>query len=533
MSFVIATPDLVQSAAENLAGIRSSLAEAAASASGPTTRVAVAAQDEVSIAVASLFGNVGQEFQALSAQAQAFHQQFVELMNAGASAYLGTEAANAAQTLGGGALGNVEQSIGGAVTALQSGGLGAQAISNAIASAPAALGALQTGGAPAVISGLNTFGATVAAPYQALVSNTVTNLQAINSTFMANPFPFLNQVVINQQGFAQAFLNGVALDLQGFPANVPANMQLAIQGASTFNPGALLQQFVNGQVGTAQTISTSLQNAAQEINAGLPTLSTGFQAAFQNLFAGNPVGAYGDLNQALVSTFLPGFTGTQIGPGPVGSLGEFLVTPMGPLGALGPALNIPGQMAQNLVTLLPPGSIPALMAQNAANVISALTNFNTTLDVLGLTTANLSFGAPVQLVFDALGGPANALSALNSTGVAFAGAVQAGNASAAAAALLDAPAFVANGFLNGTTFITLPSTSLTIALAPGIDIPAISTVTLPLGGILTPLSFPTATAQALGVTLPVTITGGTPIGGLIPGLLSIGSQLAQAITPIT
>jgi PE family len=533
MSFVIATPDLVQSAAENLAGIRSSLAEAAATAAGPTTGVAVAAQDEVSIAVASLFGNVGQEFQALSAQAQAFHQQFVELMNAGASAYLGTEAANAAQTLGGGALGNVEQSIGGAVTALQSGGLGAQAISNAIASAPAALGALQTGGAPAVISGLNTFGATVAAPYQALVSNTVTNLQAINSTFMANPFPFLNQVVINQQGFAQAFLNGVALDLQGFPANVPANMQLAIQGASTFNPGALLQQFVNGQVGTAQTISTSLQNAAQEINAGLPTLSTGFQAAFQNLFAGNPVGAYGDLNQALVSTFLPGFTGTQVGPGPVGSLGEFLVTPMGPLGALGPALNIPGQMAQNLVTLLPPGSIPALMAQNAANVISALTNFNTTLDVLGLTTANLSFGAPVQLVFDALGGPANALSALNSTGVAFAGAVQAGNASAAAAALLDAPALVANGFLNGTTFITLPSTSLTIALAPGIDIPAISTVTLPLGGILTQLSFPTATAQALGVTLPVTITGGTPIGGLIPGLLSIGSQLAQAITPIT
>jgi hypothetical protein len=186
-------------------------------------------------------------------------------------------------------------------------------------------------------------------------------------------------------------------------------------------------------------------------------------------------------------------------------------------------------MAQNFVTLLPPGSIPAQMAQNAANVISALTNFNTTLDVLSLTTANLSFGAPVQLVFDALGGPVNALSALNSTGVAFAGAVQAGNASAAAAALLDAPAFMANGFLNGTTFITLPSTSLTIL---GL-IPATSTVTLPLGGILAPLSFPTATAEALGLTLPVTITGGTPIGGLIPGLLGIGSQLAQAITPIT
>jgi hypothetical protein len=532
MSFVIATPDLVQSAAENLAGIRSSLVEAAASASGPTTGIAVAAQDEVSVAIASLFGNFGQEFQALSAQAQAFHQQFVELMNAGASAYAGTEAANAAQTLGGGILGNVEQSIGGAVTALQNGGPGVQAISNAIVGAPAALGALQTGGAPALIDGLDTFGATVAAPYQALFSNTVTNLQGIGSTIPANPLPLLNQAIINQQGFAQTFFNGVALDLQGFPANVQANIQLAIQGASTFNPGALAQQFINGQLGTAQTISTSLQNAAQEINGGLPTLSTGFQAAFQNLLAGNPVGAYGDLNRALVSAFLPGFTGTQVGPGPVGSLGEFLVTPMGPLGALGPLFDIPGQMAQNFVTLLPTGSIPAQLAQNAANVISALTNFNTTLDVLGLTTANLSFGAPVQLVFDALGGPVNALSALNSTGVAFAGAVQAGNASAAATALLDAPAFVANGFLNGTTFITLPSTSLTITLGT-LRIPAVSTVTVPLGGILTPLSFPTATAQALGLTLPVTITGGTPIGGLIPGLLSIGSQLAQAVTPIT
>ena len=87
MSFVIATPDLVESAASDLAGIRSSLAEAASTAAFPTTGIASAAQDEVSLAVASLFGNVGQEFQALSARAQVFHAQFVEMMNAGAGAY--------------------------------------------------------------------------------------------------------------------------------------------------------------------------------------------------------------------------------------------------------------------------------------------------------------------------------------------------------------------------------------------------------------------------------------------------------------
>jgi len=99
MSYVIAAPDLVQSAAQNLAGIRASLAEAAASVAGPTTGVVPAAADEVSAAISALFGNFGQEFQALSAQAQAFHANFVELMNAGAGAYVNTEFANAQQAV--------------------------------------------------------------------------------------------------------------------------------------------------------------------------------------------------------------------------------------------------------------------------------------------------------------------------------------------------------------------------------------------------------------------------------------------------
>src|SRR6202522_793371 len=95
MSFVIAAPDAVQGAAQGLAGIRSSLARATSASAGPTTGIAAAASDEVSIAIASLFGNVGQEFQALSAQAQGFHAQFVTAMNGSAAAYAGAEAAAA------------------------------------------------------------------------------------------------------------------------------------------------------------------------------------------------------------------------------------------------------------------------------------------------------------------------------------------------------------------------------------------------------------------------------------------------------
>ena len=96
MSYVITVPEAVQGAAQDLAGIRASLTQAAATA-GPTTAIATAAGDEVSSAIALLFGSAGQQFQALNAQAQAFHAEFERLLTAGASAYVGAEAVNAGQ----------------------------------------------------------------------------------------------------------------------------------------------------------------------------------------------------------------------------------------------------------------------------------------------------------------------------------------------------------------------------------------------------------------------------------------------------
>jgi PE family len=77
MSFVIAQPDFMTAAAEDLAGIRAALADAAAAAAGTTSGVAAAGGDEVSAAIAQLFGNFGQEFQAINTQASAFHAEFV------------------------------------------------------------------------------------------------------------------------------------------------------------------------------------------------------------------------------------------------------------------------------------------------------------------------------------------------------------------------------------------------------------------------------------------------------------------------
>ena len=60
MSFVVAVPDLVEVAAQDLAGIRSALDEVTQAIIAPTTSLAPAAGDEVSAAIAGLFGNFGQ-----------------------------------------------------------------------------------------------------------------------------------------------------------------------------------------------------------------------------------------------------------------------------------------------------------------------------------------------------------------------------------------------------------------------------------------------------------------------------------------
>ena len=95
MSYVSAIPEMVTAAAADLAGIGSAIEGANVAAAGPTTNLLAAAQDEVSTAIAALFGTHAREFQALSAQAAAFHNQFTRALSAGAGSYSLTEAANA------------------------------------------------------------------------------------------------------------------------------------------------------------------------------------------------------------------------------------------------------------------------------------------------------------------------------------------------------------------------------------------------------------------------------------------------------
>ncbi|BBZ39451.1 PE family protein [Mycobacterium conspicuum] len=416
MSFVIAAPELIESAAQDLSSIGSTLGEATNSAAAQTTSIAAAGADEVSVAIAALFGNHGEEFHALTARAAAFHNEFVGLVKSGAGAYLASEVGNAEQLLAGAAAGPA-QPLTGVASLLGTPGQGFFSPGNIAA---------------------------IEAPYKALVANTEANLQSI-------------------------------------------------VGASAADPHPLLQQIVHNQTGYAQTVTTALQNAGRDIHAGLPALRASFHAAGQALLAGNPNAAADDALQGLENFILPGFNTSGTGP--------IAITPMGPLGDLLPILGIPGQMAQNL-----------------ANTVQTLTDFTTTFDT---NTFGITFGTPFALALDLLGSPITTISALSNSAHVITSALQTGNVVGAIDGVLDAPANVANGFLNGQTMVGLPPITLDIL---GSTITAPSEV--PFSGILTPLTPITILFDGI----PLQLLAGTHIGGIVPALTQfLPGQLAQAI----
>ncbi|ORW01979.1 PE family protein [Mycobacterium kyorinense] len=95
MSFVTTQPEALTSAAASLQGIGSAMASQNAAAAAPTTGVVPAAADEVSALTATQFAAHAALYQAVSAQAEAIHEMFVNTLSTSATSYAATEAANA------------------------------------------------------------------------------------------------------------------------------------------------------------------------------------------------------------------------------------------------------------------------------------------------------------------------------------------------------------------------------------------------------------------------------------------------------
>ena len=128
MTGLLTEPQLINTAAGNIAEIRSAIGAAKAAAAGPTTGVAAAAADEVSAAAAKLFGSYAQDYQAVLNQASILHEDFAAALASAGNAYAAAEAANASAISGAlGALTAPVRSLlggGGATPALLGGGSG-------------------------------------------------------------------------------------------------------------------------------------------------------------------------------------------------------------------------------------------------------------------------------------------------------------------------------------------------------------------------------------------------------------------------
>jgi hypothetical protein len=95
MSFVTTQPEALSAAATSLAGIGTMMSAQNSAAAAPTAGVLPAGADEVSALTATQFAVHAQMYQAVSAQAEAIHQQLVSTLTSSATSYAVTEAANA------------------------------------------------------------------------------------------------------------------------------------------------------------------------------------------------------------------------------------------------------------------------------------------------------------------------------------------------------------------------------------------------------------------------------------------------------
>ena len=93
MSFVTTQPEMLASAAGALGVIGTTMAAGNAAAAAPTAGVMPPAADEVSALTAAQFSAQAQLYQAVSTQATAIHELFVQALSTSAASYAASVAA--------------------------------------------------------------------------------------------------------------------------------------------------------------------------------------------------------------------------------------------------------------------------------------------------------------------------------------------------------------------------------------------------------------------------------------------------------
>jgi hypothetical protein len=94
VSVLLVVPEYLATATTDLGSIGASLQSVTAAAAAPTTGLAAASADEISAAVAALFTEYGQQYQAVAGQVATSYEQFARSLTASVNSYAAAEATN-------------------------------------------------------------------------------------------------------------------------------------------------------------------------------------------------------------------------------------------------------------------------------------------------------------------------------------------------------------------------------------------------------------------------------------------------------
>ncbi|MCV7196107.1 PE family protein [Mycobacterium angelicum] len=381
MSFVFAVPEIMASAAADLTGIGSTVSAANAAAAGSTTSVLAAGADDVSAAIAAMFGAHGQAYQALSAQAEQFHAEFVRAMNSATSAYAGAEAANLQAVLGGSlatSLVNAELAFNGSLVA------GESALGQAVG---AVSGGVNSGVAGLLNSGFNSFNLAVGTGEQ-FVNTLVGAPVPANfngSLALGGSFQTGQTLVGGFNGALNGALNGFGTQLSGaLSGNLGGgNLGGGVAALSALIPsgGSLMGNINAGLSGLSGSLGATIPAWAGSFNADLMSLGAQVNAAVSGAANGNFSGL-----RALVDTAaaLPNVSVAQLGQIQSGML----------TGLVNAELGFNQSLVANELALE-----TALFGSGTA--LNGAVNY-------GFNAANLLFGTGEQLVNAVVGAPAPA-----------------------------------------------------------------------------------------------------------------------------
>ncbi len=310
------------------------------------------------------------------------------------------------------------------------------------------------------------------AAYTQVFDAAVANLQPILQAAAKNPTPVLTKVLSNQFTGFQALLAAL-------PTSTDA-LTSAVTNAASADPSSSLAHLLAGEPTALQTLVTALQTAFGQVSTALTTtVPPLLQGAFADLTDANVEGA---VNNVLLAALAPIFPLTNVLGPALGVISEPLQSLVDAVSGLGPVATILVNPLQNVVNVL---NIPTDQSLNVLLAASGL--------IGPLVEAPAAAGTALQGVIDA---------------------VKTGDAGSVLSAIVDAPAVIAGGVLNGGL-----GPDIGDLVAPGLGLPP-GLLHAVFGGLLSP-----ALSSGPG--------GALETSGTLAGLQTLQGLIADALKPPT